>query len=46
MRRRDFITIAGGVTVGWSIAAHAQQREVPVVGVLYSVLTAHNGWIE
>jgi len=36
MRRREFITLVGGVAV-WPIAAHAQQspKKIPAVGVLW-----------
>jgi putative ABC transport system substrate-binding protein len=35
VRRRDFITLLGGVTV-WPFAAHAQQTMIPVLGFLSS----------
>jgi len=35
VRRRDFIKVIAGSTVGWPLAAHAQQSErVPRIGVL------------
>jgi len=34
MRRRKFITLIGGAAVIWSVVGHAQQRLIPVVGVL------------
>jgi hypothetical protein len=36
MRRREFIAIIGGVASTWSLAAEAQQPEMPVVGFLSS----------
>jgi ABC-type uncharacterized transport system substrate-binding protein len=46
MRRRDFVQMAAGAAIDWPLVARAQQRAMPLIGVLRSASAANDPGID